>query len=90
MAKRKKEFIVEGTPALFTEHFVTAQLQEARDEAKRIVDEGYFARITKVKQPVPRGERVYYIVWQRGKPSIKGRVALSAVESVFGKQRQVF
>ena len=87
MAKRKKDFGVDG---VYSEHRVTAQLREAREEARKLIDAGFFAKITKVRESVPRGERIFYVVWQRGKMGLKGRAAFAALDRVFGKQERVF
>lgn len=91
MAKRQKTFKIEGdVPAVFTEHWSTAQLQEARDEAENLEAQGYFARITKVTEPTEYGSHTFYIVWQRGKFGLRKRAAYAAMDRVFGKQRRVY
>ena len=87
MAKRKKDFGVDG---FYTEHLTTANLREARLEARKLVDAGFLAKITRVQEKVPRGERVFFVVWQRGKLGIKGKVGYGITEAIFGKQKKVF
>ena len=83
---RKRDFGLQG---IFSEYTQTAQIREAMDIAQQLIDEGYQAKVTRVVKQLPIGPRTYYVVWQRGKPSRKGRVALGVVETFFGPQRRV-